>query len=48
MSAVDLDALQARLRAFAAERHWQPFHTPKNLSMALIVEAPERDDNLQW
>ena len=37
MSAVDLDALQARLRAFAAERHWQPFHTPKNLSMALMV-----------
>ena len=48
MSAVDLDALQARLRAFAAERHWQPFHTPKNLAMALMVEAAELQELFQW
>lgn len=48
MSAVDLDALQTRLRAFAAERHWQPFHTPKNLSMALMVEAAELAEIFQW
>ncbi|WP_462388425.1 nucleotide pyrophosphohydrolase [Acidovorax sp. Q11] len=48
MSAVDLDALQARLRAFAAERHWQPFHTPKNLAMALMVEAAELAEIFQW
>ncbi|MDD2949035.1 MAG: nucleotide pyrophosphohydrolase, partial [Rugosibacter sp.] len=34
----DLTALRDALRAFAAERHWQAFHTPKNLSMALIKE----------
>lgn len=45
---VDLTELQARLRAFAAERQWQPFHTPKNLSMALMVEAAELAEIFQW
>lgn len=48
MAAVDLGDLQARLRAFAAERHWQPFHTPKNLAMALMVEAAELAEIFQW
>ena len=38
---MDLQLLQKTLRQFAADRHWQPFHTPKNLSMALMVEAAE-------
>ena len=38
---MDLKALQTTLREFAAEREWQPFHTPKNLAMALMVEAAE-------
>ena len=45
---VDLTALQTRLRAFAAERQWQPFHTPKNLAMALMVEAAELAEIFQW
>lgn len=45
---MDLSALQQRLRSFAAERHWQPFHTPKNLSMALMVEAAELVEIFQW
>ncbi|MFN7154447.1 MAG: nucleotide pyrophosphohydrolase [Acidovorax sp.] len=45
---LDVEDLQARLRAFAAERHWQPFHTPKNLSMALVVEAAELAEIFQW
>ena len=45
---LDVDALQARLRAFAAERQWQPFHTPKNLSTALMVEAAELAEIFQW
>ena len=32
---LDLADLQQRLRAFAAARQWQPYHTPKNLAMAL-------------
>lgn len=45
---IDLDDLQARLRTFAGERDWQPFHTPKNLSMALMVEAAELAEIFQW
>ena len=40
--------LQATLRHFAAERDWQPFHTPKNLSTALMVEAAELAEIFQW
>lgn len=45
---MDIPALQQALRAFAAERHWQPFHTPKNLSTALMVEAAELAEIFQW
>lgn len=45
---MDLFALQQTLRQFAADRHWQPFHTPKNLSTALLVEAAELAEIFQW
>ena len=45
---MDIEALQATLRTFAAERDWQAFHTPKNLSTALIVEAAELAEIFQW
>lgn len=45
---MDLKALQTTLREFAAERDWQPFHTPKNLAMALMVEAAELAEIFQW
>jgi NTP pyrophosphatase (non-canonical NTP hydrolase) len=46
--AMDIQALQHSLRNFAAARHWQPFHTPKNLSAALMVEAAELLEIFQW
>lgn len=36
------------LRIFAAERDWDQFHTPKNLSAALCVEAAELLEHFQW
>ena len=45
---MNLADLQATLRHFAAERDWQPFHTPKNLSTALMVEAAELAEVFQW
>ena len=45
---MDLKALQTTLREFAAEREWQPFHTPKNLAMALVAEAAEVVEHFQW
>jgi len=43
-----LDALRERLRAFVAERDWEQFHSPKNLAMAMIVEAAELLEHFQW
>ena len=45
---MNLAELQAELRHFAAERDWQPFHTPKNLTTALMVEAAELAEIFQW
>lgn len=44
----DLDGLRDALRAFAAARDWPQYHTPKNLSMALIKEAAEIVEHFQW
>jgi dCTP diphosphatase len=43
-----LRALQLRLAAFAAARDWEQFHSPKNLAMALSVEAAEIVEEFQW
>jgi NTP pyrophosphatase (non-canonical NTP hydrolase) len=37
-----------RLREFAAARGWEPFHTPKNLVMALSGEVGELTALFQW
>ncbi|ADQ84101.1 nucleotide pyrophosphohydrolase [Methylovorus sp. MP688] len=43
-----LDELRARVNAFVVERDWAQFHTPKNLAMAMIVEAAEVVEHFQW
>lgn len=43
-----LDQIKEQLRVFAAERDWDQFHSPKNLSMALIAEAAELVEHFQW
>jgi NTP pyrophosphatase (non-canonical NTP hydrolase) len=43
-----LDMLRDRLRAFVRERDWEQFHSPKNLAMAMIVEAAELVEHFQW
>ena len=40
--------LSAEVNDFAAARDWEPFHSPKNLSMALMVEAAELVEHFQW
>ena len=44
----ELHALRDDLRQFAAARGWQADHAPKNLAMALIVEAAELVEHFQW
>jgi dCTP diphosphatase len=41
-------ALRDALRRFAAERDWDQFHAPKNLAIALSVEAAELLEHFQW
>lgn len=43
-----LDTLRRHIRGFAEERAWEQFHTPKNLAMALSVEAAELLEPFQW
>jgi len=43
-----LAELTQRVRAFATARDWEQFHSPKNLSMALMVEAAELLEHFQW
>lgn len=40
--------LRQAMQDFVAQRHWEPFHTPKNLVMALSVEASELVEIFQW
>ena len=44
----DLTTLRDALRAFCAARDWHRYHTPKNLVMALSVEAAELVEHFQW
>lgn len=44
----DFDELKGEIRNFAEERHWEQFHTPKNLVMAIAGEAGELAAEFQW
>ncbi len=48
MQNLNLKELSQRLREFADARDWDQFHSPKNLSMALSVEAGELVECFQW
>ena len=45
---MNISKIQSQLENFASERDWEQFHTPKNLSMALSVEASELVEIFQW
>lgn len=40
--------LREVVRQFVAARQWEGFHTPKNLSMSLAIEAAELMEHFQW
>lgn len=44
----NLESLRNKINQFVAERDWTQFHTPKNLAMAMIVEAAELVEQFQW
>jgi NTP pyrophosphatase (non-canonical NTP hydrolase) len=47
-SRTTIEELKQLVQRFVAERDWDQFHSPKNLSMALAVEAAELMEHFQW
>lgn len=47
-STTSVAALKEAVRQFAAEREWERFHSPKNLSMGLAAEAGELLEHFLW
>ncbi|MDE0735220.1 MAG: nucleotide pyrophosphohydrolase, partial [Pirellulaceae bacterium] len=43
-----VEGLRAQVAEFVTAREWEPFHSPKNLSMALSIEAAELMEHFQW
>lgn len=48
MVETDFDQIRKKVCQFVVERDWDQFNSPKNLSMALIVEAAEMMEHFQW
>ena len=44
----DIDILQNKVADFGRKRGWAKYHSPKNISMALTVEAGELLEHFQW
>ena len=47
-SRTNIQELKDRILAFAKERDWEQFHSPKNLSMAISAEAAELMEHFLW
>jgi NTP pyrophosphatase (non-canonical NTP hydrolase) len=47
-NAASLTAIQQAVREFRDARAWRQFHSPKNLSMAIAIEAAELMEHFQW
>jgi NTP pyrophosphatase (non-canonical NTP hydrolase) len=43
-----MDDLIEKIRNFRLDRDWDQYHSPKNLAMALVVEAGELAEHFQW
>ncbi|MCE2793406.1 MAG: nucleotide pyrophosphohydrolase [Planctomycetota bacterium] len=43
-----INSIREIVREFVQQRNWQQFHSPKNLSMALAIEAAELMEHFQW
>ena len=43
-----MNVLSEQIRNFTRERDWEQFHSPKNLSMSIAIEAAELMEKFQW
>ena len=47
-SEITLQEIKARIKQFIKERDWEQFHSPKNISMSISIEAAELMEHFQW
>lgn len=45
---MNIKIIEQMIKNFSQDRDWEQFHSPKNLSMALSVEASELVEIFQW
>ena len=45
---MNLNKVNQKIKSFVKARDWDQFHSPKNLAMALSVEASELVEIFQW
>ena len=47
-SGTTFQEIKNRIKQFIKERDWEQFHSPKNLSMSIAIEAAELMEHFQW
>lgn len=43
-----VEEIKGKIREFVRKRDWEKFHSPKNLSMSLVIETAELMESFQW
>lgn len=47
-STITIETLKKKLKQFVEERDWNQFHSPKNMSMSVAIEASELMEHFLW
>ncbi|MCX5693691.1 MAG: nucleotide pyrophosphohydrolase [Candidatus Omnitrophica bacterium] len=47
-SDITLQEIKTRIKQFIKERDWEKYHSPKNISMSVAIEAAELMEHFQW
>ena len=45
---ISLYEIKKKIKAFIKDRDWEKFHSPKNISMSIAIEAAELMEHFQW
>lgn len=45
---VTLQGIKTKIKKFIKERNWEKYHSPKNISMSIAIEAAELMEHFQW
>ena len=48
MPEISLNHIKKEIKKFIRERNWEKYHSPKNISMSIAIEAAELMEHFQW